>query len=143
MDLIQDRGNSPDMQSIHEYISGPASTRWHHLITHIEKNYSSKPQLSYSVCMAKPGWNVKYKKSGKSICTIYPEKEGFVVLIVLGSNEMALFDANRSDFTQYTNNLFDRCSLFNNTKWLMANVTGDDILKDVFHLLRLKFISSS
>ncbi|WP_423245054.1 DUF3788 family protein [Heliorestis acidaminivorans] len=26
--------------------------------------------MTYSKCSAQPGWNVKYKKSGKSLCTL-------------------------------------------------------------------------
>ncbi|KAB2952754.1 DUF3788 family protein [Heliorestis acidaminivorans] len=36
----------------------------------MEEAYQAKPHITYSKCSAQPGWNVKYKKSGKSLCTL-------------------------------------------------------------------------
>ena len=138
MDIIQDREMTPDMESIDEYITGDAQNRWRNLIAHIENEFKSKPQIVYSTCSGKPGWNVKFKKGGKALCTLYPEKESFVALVVLNGNEMDLFTIVRSDYTQYVNALFDHCKPFNGTKWLMISVSDNSILTDVKKLLHLK-----
>ena len=53
----------------------------HHLRTH----YKIKPKLAYSNCAMDNnlwrGWNIKYQKSGKSYCAIYPQQGYFLVLI--------------------------------------------------------------
>ena len=52
-----------------------------------------KPILSYSNCAMDKGiwkgWNVKYKKSGKALCTLYPKQGYFQALVVIGAKESA------------------------------------------------------
>ena len=138
MDIILNRNSEPGMEDISHYIEGEAGVRWSALTEYIESTYSAKPQIVYSVCAGKPGWNVKYKKSGKALCTLYPESDGFISLVVLGAADIEVFEAVKSDYTPYVVKLYEEFKLFNNTKWLMIQVTDDDILDDVKKLLRLK-----
>lgn len=138
MDIIQDQGNTPDMQAMADTINGDAQVRWLELNAHLQEVYSAKPQITYSKCSAKPGWNVKYKKSGKALCTLYPEAESFTALVVLGLGDMDRYDLIRPVFSDSVNALFDKTRLFNHTKWLMISVTDRDILHDVMQLLQMK-----
>lgn len=138
MDIIADHGNMPDMTSIANYISETARPLWLALVTHIEAAYRAKPQIAFSTCAAKPGWNVKYKKGGKALCTLYPEKEGFTALVVLGAADIMHFEAMRPTYTDSVNALYDSTRLFNNTRWLMISVTDQTVLGDIKKLLALK-----
>ena len=55
------------------------------LHNHLCTNYKVKPKMAYSNCAMDNniwcGWNIKYQKSGKSLCTIYPQQEYFLVLV--------------------------------------------------------------
>jgi hypothetical protein len=55
------------------------------LDSHLRDNYIIKPKLAYSGCAMDNniwrGWNIKYQKSGKSLCTIYPQQGYFLVLV--------------------------------------------------------------
>ena len=55
------------------------------LDNHLRESYKIKPKFAYSNCAMDNnlwrGWNIKYQKSGKSLCTIYPQKGYFLVLI--------------------------------------------------------------
>jgi len=55
------------------------------LDNHLQDDYKIKPKLAYSSCAMDNniwrGWNIKYQKSGKSLCTIYPQQGYFLVLI--------------------------------------------------------------
>ncbi len=138
MDMILDKTKEPCFEDICRYVSGGAGSRWRALTKHIEDAYSSAPLITYSVCAGKPGWNVKYKKGGKALCTLYPEKDGFIALVVLGAADMDIFNAVKENYTPYVVSLFEDCKPFNNTKWLMINVSGEDVLEDVKKLLKLK-----
>lgn len=138
MDMILDSANEPCFEDICSYVGGSAGLRWRGLTSHIEERYSCKPQISYSVCTGKPGWNVKYKKGGKALCTLYPESGAFTALVVLSASDMDIFDAVKGCYTPGVVSLYERCKTFNNTKWLMINVSGDDALEDVKRLLKLK-----
>jgi len=55
------------------------------LDNHLRDNYNVKPKLAYSGCAMDNntwrGWNIKYQKGGKSLCTIYPQQGYFLVLV--------------------------------------------------------------
>lgn len=138
MDIIHDRDTVPDMQMMTEAIADPARQRWQALTAHIETAYKARPQMTYSVCSGKPGWNLKYKKSGKALCTLYPEPESFTALVVLGMKDMNKFELMSPAFTDAVKSLYDDSQLFNNTKWLMISVTNDTLLDDVKKLIHLK-----
>lgn len=138
MDIILDRSATPDLTAIAQYIREPARQLWLELICHIESVYRSKPSIAYSVCSGKPGWNVKYKKSGKALCTLYPETDSFITLIVLGAEDIARFEADRAAYTDEIIQLFEKTKLFNSTKWLMIRVSNDSVLSDIKRLFEMK-----
>jgi len=105
---------------------------------YLELNYRARETVAYSICASQPGWNVKYKKSGKALCTLYPEKDYFIALIVLGKKDREAFEKVSKEFGDYINNLYENCSLFNGTKWLMIEVTDRNVLDDVKKLIQLK-----
>ena len=47
--------------------------------------YKVKPRMAYSNCAMNNniwrGWNIKYQKSGKSLCTVYPQQGYFLVSV--------------------------------------------------------------
>lgn len=138
MNKIQDKNSEPDMQEIKQSINGDARNIWQSLINDIESSFNAKPKITYSTCAAKPGWNVKYKKSGKALCTLYPEKESFTVLVVLGAKEINIFESVREAYTDYIKELVDSTKLFNGTKWLMIKVTRKKTAVDAVKLMHLK-----
>jgi len=138
LDLIMDKAHYPSMDEITAYFEENAGKLWLEMISFIEGNFKAKPQITYSVCSGKPGWNVKYKKSGKALCTLYPEKDCFVALVVLGQSDRAVFDLTRGDYCSYITGLYDQATLFNRTKWLMINVTNEIIFEDVKKLIDMK-----
>jgi len=53
--------------------------------SHLRDVYKVKPKYAYSSCAMDKniwrGWNMKYQKSGKSLCTIYPQEGYFMALV--------------------------------------------------------------
>lgn len=77
-----DSDRIPSYEDIRAYID-EAKPVWDELVLYIEETYNAKPQLDYSKCSAQPGWNVKNKKSSKSLCTLYPMPNYFIALVVI------------------------------------------------------------
>ena len=138
MDVIHNPAVTPDMPAIEGSMAEAVQERWRNLTAHIESAYKSAPLIVYSVCAGQPGWNVKYKKGSKALCTLYPEPDSFIALVVLGQADLVKLDAVRPVYTSYLLELADGARLFNNTKWLMIRVTDDAVLDDVKKLLALK-----
>ena len=71
----------PTLQEIGERIKSPL---WNELCGYIEAAYGVQPSVEYSKCSGAPGWNVKYKKGGKALCTLYPGEGCFTALVAVG-----------------------------------------------------------
>ncbi len=133
-DLILNDDYVPDFEEISNYMDDPGRELWQDFNQYVMENYKTRPTIAYSSCSAKPGWNVKYKKSGKSLCTLYPEKVGFVALIVVKLALLPEIDSLDSVITD----IAKAAKPFNGTKWLMIPVQNKKILEDVKELLFLK-----
>jgi len=59
----------PSEAQIAEYIANPL---WENLNGFLRESYGVQPSYDYSTCSGQPGWNVKYKKGGRALCTLYP-----------------------------------------------------------------------
>lgn len=135
---ILNRSHEPSTEEMADFIEGSGNLMWRELTSFIESGFKVKKQIDYSICSGKPGWNLKYKKSGKALCTLYPEKESFIALIVLGQADRDLFDLMKGEYSSYLGDLYDKTKVFNGTKWLMINMTDQYILNDVKNLILLK-----
>ena len=123
-----DKTNVPDMDTITAAVATPL---WDDLLAHIEETYQAKPQIEYSGCGAAPGWNVKYKKSGKGLCTLYPHQGRFIALVVIGQKEKAETELALPTFTDYTRTLYQNTKEGMGQRWLMFNVGDAAVLQDV------------
>lgn len=137
-DLIMNAGHEPTYNEIVNYIDEPGKEMWQDINIFIQDKFKSSPRIAFSKCSGKPGWNVKYQKSGKSVCTLYPEKDGFVILIVVTKELATIIESMNSEFDLKIMQLIKSTKLFNNTLWLMIQVDSEAIEKDVKRLLLLK-----
>lgn len=137
-DLILDGSHMPEHDEIVKYINLPVRDLWRQINAFIQQRYKSLPKITYSVCSGKPGWNVKYQKSGKSICTLYPEKDCFVVLIVVTLDLLPVIEALSEGFTAGVRNIIKKSKPFNGTLWLMIQVSCAETLEDVKQLIVMK-----
>ena len=70
---------SPTWEQVTKYIGSPL---WPEFNEHI------KPCMEHSRCSMQAGWNITYKKSGNSLCTLYPMEGYFIALVVIGDHEL-------------------------------------------------------
>lgn len=130
-DLLQDPGYTPEYDQIFDYMNETAQAYWQDLNSFIRQEYKASPKQMYSKCSAKPGWNVKYQKSGKSICTLYPEKEGFTALVVITLDLIPVIEAMADRFETEIMALISSARPFNGTLWLMIQVNRAAVVDNV------------
>lgn len=137
-DLILDGNHVPSYDEILDYINKPVRILWQEMNSFIQQRYNASPKISYSKCSGKPGWNIKYQKSGRSLCTLYPEKDGFVVLVVITLELIPVIEAISTEFDPTILEMIRTAKPLNGTLWLMIGVEDQVILDDVKQLLLLK-----
>jgi len=77
-----DKATQPSEAELKEFAN---TTLIDDLDSYLRDVYKVKPKYAYSSCAMDKniwrGWNIKYQKSGKSLCTIYPQQGYFMALI--------------------------------------------------------------
>ncbi|TYQ12814.1 UNVERIFIED_CONTAM: uncharacterized protein DUF3788 [Acetivibrio alkalicellulosi] len=137
-DLVLDGSKSPSFDEIRLYINSPARELWDDFVQFIQQKYRSKPKITFSKCSAKPGWNVKYQKSGKSVCTLYPEKDLFIVLVVISLDQASLIENIASEFDPAIVDIIKNAKPFNGTLWLMPSINTQNALDSIKKILLIK-----
>lgn len=132
---LYDQKIPPTLDNISKYVS---SELWENLNSFLEGTYKIQPKFSYSRCSIQPGWNVKYQKSGKSLCTLYPMEGFFIVLVVIGNKESFEAELMLPSFSKYTQSLYQNTAYSAGGRWLMMNVTEPAILDDVISLVQIR-----
>lgn len=130
-----DGTQKPSLENIGSHVNSPL---WEQLREHVETNYQCKPVLEYSRCSSQFGWNVKYKKAGRTLCTLYPMEGYFIALVVVGQREQAETELALPFFTAYLQRLYQETKTGMGQKWLMINVTDDAVLEDVKQCIAIR-----
>lgn len=125
----------PNFKQIDQYINTPL---FDELCKFIEDTYKVEPSIEHSTCSMQPGWNIKYKKSSKSICTLYPEENYFTCMVTINSRMQDKVEYMLPSCDNHIQEVYQTASPFNGTKWLMIDVKNDTVLKDIKELLELK-----
>ena len=95
--------------------------------------------MDFSSCSWEYGWNVKFKKSGKNLCTIYPREEYFTVLIVVGKKQKEAVEDILSDCSDRIKDVYHQTKEGNGQKWLMIDLEDKDkTYEDVLRLINIR-----
>lgn len=125
----------PALADIEAYTATPL---WNDLVAFLGESYEVEPEMAYSSCSGQPGWNVKFKKAGRALCTLYPMDGFFIALVVIGLKEHDETLGLIPECSPYTRELFERTKVFMGQRWLMINVTDEGILQDVKRLIQVR-----
>lgn len=129
----------PAMDEIAGYIGGEAKELWQSLMKYMDSAYGAKPKLSYSACAAKPGWNVKFQKSGQALGTLYPEKNGFSVMIVISYRLDPIMESILPALSPATAELYNNAGDYMKMgKWIMLRINDATTLEDYKKILAVK-----
>lgn len=98
-----------------------------------------RQKIEFSACGLEPGWNVKFKKSGKTLCTIYPKEDYFTVMVVVGRKEKERVEELLPNCTPQIREVYDRTQEGNGRRWLMIDLEDQDEVYDgVFRLIQIR-----
>lgn len=131
-----DKDHEPSEKEILGYLGSKAAGAWADIVSFLSTHYDFSPELDYGG--AQYGWSVRYRRSGKSLCTLYPERGAFTVLIVLGGKEVEQFEEHMNEFSTRFVELFRSARQFHDGRWLWIRVLKKPDTQDVRRLLAMK-----
>lgn len=136
--LWQDRYPASCAPSAEEIAACVASPRWQDFCAALEQTHGVCPKIEFSKCTMAPGWNVKYKKRGKALCTLYPDANTFHCMVFVPDamqNEVEHI-LQRGSSALYEQYAATQSSM--GGRWLFVEVTDDALARDLLALIALK-----
>ena len=116
---LQDKNNYPTIEAIGEYVRNPVFMQ---IFTEIKNTYKCNEKIEYSSCSWEKGWNIKLKKAGKTLCTVYPRECYFTVMIVIGTKEKMLVEEILPECTIELSDIYSQTKEGNGQRWLMIDL---------------------
>lgn len=129
---LQDKTLRPTLEDISGYVRNPVFRQF---CQTIKDTYTCCEKIDYSSCSWEKGWNIKFKKSGKTLCTLYPREGYFTVLVVVSAKEKTAVEAMLPACTAELQTIYQQTKEGNGQRWLMVDLEDRDSLYD--DLLRL------
>jgi hypothetical protein len=131
--IFLDKDHQPTMNEVLNAL-GSKQSLWEELTQFISDNYPISGEWNFGG--KNYGWCVWYRKSGKTLLTLYPKKQGFIAQIVLGKDqgEQALdlrLGKNVGTILRETPQLHDG-------RWLFIQAKTEKDVKDIQQLLQIK-----
>ena len=121
---MQNQEEIPILEDFAAYIRNPVFMQF---CSEIKKKYRCNEKIEFSRCSWERGWNVKFKKSGKSLCTVYPREGYFTVLVVV------------VECTSELRELYEKARWGNGQKWLMIDLEDQgEMFADVLQLIEIR-----
>jgi len=81
---------------------------------------------------------LKFRRSGKTILTIYIYDDRYDFLVIFGKAEREKFEARRDEFPQKIQDIYDNSKTYHDGKWMMIPVADLDTLKAVKQMIMIK-----
>ena len=131
---LVDKELIPNIDQIKQTIGEDVFALWNDVWDYIKVAYGIDPELIYYG--KKYGWCYRFRKSAKTLCTLFPENGAFTVLVTLGRKEIGRL--NRENLSNYVKNIFRNTPQLHDGRWLWIRVLGKEVVSDIKLLLSLK-----
>lgn len=131
----QDQSVEPDLQAVAEYVKSPL---WAKFLADMDEKHQCLPRPGYSRCSLLSGWNYKYAKGGRALCTVYPMAGYFSALVAVGPKETEGAEMLMPACSVRTRKLYAEAKPMNNTRWLLLDIKNKADLSDLMSLISLR-----
>ncbi|MFQ5761995.1 MAG: DUF3788 domain-containing protein [Candidatus Bathyarchaeia archaeon] len=133
---ITDKTHKPTEDEIISFIGARAKGAWLEIRHFLEDRYDLVPETVFYG--AKYGWTIRYRKGGKTLCSLFPEEGGFTVLIVLGKEESEKTLSMYDELSSKVRRLLADARQLHDGRWLWIRLLTTSDAEDVKKLLQVK-----
>ena len=132
---MTDGTHTPTEKEITDFIGEPAKEAWAELRRFLREKYDIVPEMIFG---GKHGWDLRYRKSGKTLVTLTPEKGAVRILLVLGREESEKALSMRKELTPKMYELIKDTKQLHDGRWLWIRLFHKKEAEDVKKLLPIK-----
>ncbi len=115
---------------------GERAELWTRIHEYMALHYDFASELKFYA--KKYGWTLRYHKSGRTLCSFFPEAGAFSVLIVLGGKEAAKVEAIKARLNANVRSVFEKTEQLRDGKWMWVRVLEESDIESIKLLLSAK-----
>lgn len=131
-----DKEEKPTNSQIKKALGKKALTCWNEITNYISNAYDIEPEQIFGG--KNYGWSFKYGKASKMLCSLFPEKESFTVLIVFAKDDLDNLAPYFSDLSLNTQELINETRQYFDGKWVKFRYPNHGNIKDIKIMLNTK-----
>lgn len=83
-------------------------------------------------------YEYKYRRGGKTLCTLYAKEKCIGFMIIFGKDERAKFEASRENYSEVVQRIYDEAKTYHDGKWIMYYPVDASMFNDFIKLLAIK-----
>jgi hypothetical protein len=135
-----DKTTQPSDEDILIWIGQPIAREWTTLQQFLTETYDIAPIFNSGG--KRYGWNLQYRISGRPLCEMYPERDSFTALVILGKVELATALERLETFGSIVRQALTDTPRYHDGCWMYIRVSGSlschqDVL-DIEELILIK-----
>ena len=127
----------PDLAALRAFIGDEQATaRFDRLTEYLSAHSDFEPQITWggaSFCVM-----VQYRRYGRALVSLFPERGGMSLVLVYGCKEQEAFEAARDGFAPGLAALFDMAQVYPDGRWLLIAVDNDALLPGIGRMIAIK-----
>lgn len=133
---IFDKSYKPEIKEIFEFIGNPL---FNETYEYIINEYKALYNIDYSGDKVLLGWNVSFRKGGRTLCRLYPRKEFFSILVVIGQKEKERVEALLPNMSEAFRHKYESTPEGMGQRWLVFDLnTNNDLYNDLKEIIAIR-----
>ena len=128
--------NTPTQSTMTELLGQPLFAVWQELCSAIDEKYDM--ERLWNTGGKNWVYEYKYRRGGKTLCSLYAKKNSLGFMIIFGKDERAKFETERNDYSQQVQKIYDEAKTYRDGKWVMYEPTDTSMFQDFIKLLGIK-----
>lgn len=109
---------------------------WKELCETIDKRYDM--ERIWSGAGKEWKYEYKYRRGGKTLCSLYAKNNCIGFMIIFGKNEREKFENDRGNYSEEVQTIYDEAKIYRDGKWIMFIVNNTSMFEDFIKLLAIK-----
>lgn len=133
---ITDSKYEPDMTTLDTYIE---NSIFNVFCERMKSEFSAATEVAFSKDSNLPGWNIRFYKSSRSLCRLYPKKGFITILIVVGKKEKERVENILPQLINKIRSVYETTKEGMGQRWLLIDIKEADAeYEDLLRLIRIR-----
>ena len=120
---------------IKELLSNSLFHEWDNVYNLIKQYYNLNEEW-YTA--GKQGYELKFRKSNKTIVSLFPRKESIGLMIIFGKAEREKFDNQSPNYSKAITFEYNNAKTFHDGKWVMWQLPNKDLTDKLIEIISFK-----